>query len=108
MENTNTQVRPENSTLLPKQATTFDVLVTSKEGLTCPKGEAGVTKLVGEIPYPTLWSGCPPTGVFIVTPSLGDCHPRLKSLSPAHETNYPPPEVNLVFLGDIINHAMVR
>ena len=40
-----------------------------------------------------------PKGVFIETPSLGDCQPRLKSDSPAHETDYTPPDANLVFHG---------
>ena len=46
---------------------------------------------------PKCGQGLPPTSVFIETPSLGDCHPRLKSSSPAREIYFPLPEVNLVF-----------
>ena len=42
--------------------------------------------------------GSPPTSVFIKAPSLGDCQ-KAEELSPAHETDLFPPEVNLVCLG---------
>ena len=63
------------------------------------KGEQGLLGWSMQASPPECGTGSPPTSVFIETPSLGDCQPRLKSLSPAHETNLSPPEVNLVFLG---------
>ena len=61
------------------------------------EGEQGLLGWSMQASPPEGGTGSPPTSIFIETPSLGDCQPRLKSLSPAHETNLSPPEVNLVF-----------